>query len=542
MESSNEAPKRIKLEPKADKEYRDFLETRIIGQSEATEAFARLAVRIKSGIRNPSGIIDSKFLAGPSGVGKTEITLTLARIFDTEGGPPKVIKVDCGLLQQPHEMSKLVGSPPGYVGSEGSSGYIEPLLSPENIERNTISYKDSKGREKKLTIILFDEFEKAHPDLQKLLLVSLDKGTIQTASNRDVDLSNSVILFTSNVGNQKIEQQGEAIPVGFRTGQENSSNSKTSRETILSEMKKTFPPEFRGRVNDVIIFKPLSKDVIVSIARIKLDELQGVLKNNGINLRLNPSDNLVDYIAQKGTNPSEGARAIIKFINEQISDSLIAAHADFNLDNHEIIIDLDEEGKPSLYFGENLESGPLISENKEADAKSTRATAAKEPIEQVEQKLIDKLNNEMRSLNENTEERSEQSPIVQLIDNIKYIYDLSKRTPELEEVLSRENIYIDIINGPLFSRKRIRLFSNKNAQRFKYRGQEHYTYEIGGYYADVQISLNLANLPDFTRLLAEITDNWDTGNKEFITKLSKLTKDKIVEQISKPFNNRRNNN
>lgn len=505
-------PERVKLEPKAHRKFQDFLEARIIGQQEATEAFSHLAVRIKSGIRKQSGIIDSKFLAGPSGVGKTEITLTLARLFDSSDGPPRFTKVDCGLLQQPHEMSKLVGSPPGYVGSEGTNNYIEPVLSPENLERNTIEYTDSQGKKRKLLIILFDEFEKAHPALQRMLLVSLDKGTIQTASNKDVNLSNSVILFTSNVGNQEVERKREQ-------------NNDGAKEIVIAEMNKIFPPEFRGRVNDVIIFRHLTKEACAKITEIELNKVQSVFRENGINVKLSPSDQLIEHFAQNGLNPSEGARAIIKMINEQITDNLIAGHVDFNINNHEIILDLDENGKPSLYFGEKIEENLSETDGGKTspEEKQSEQIEIKEPIEQLKQRLIDKLNEEFKNLNDQSDEES-QSPIQQYTNNIEYIHGLNARIPELKEYFRRRQITIMITAGKvILGKKIIKLIYD---EQVNFAEQLH---DYGGF-----IVINIFFRPgDKNWLQRHISDYWDTGHEDGIKKIGSLNKREIVEQLLK---------
>lgn len=381
IDRSQPVPKSIEFKSQAHKKYQGILETIIIGQLEATEAFARLIVSIKSGIRKSSGIIDSKFLAGPSGVGKTETVTALARMLDPTGKQPKFIKIDCGLLQHNSEMSKLIGSPPGYVGSKGTGGYIEPLLSPENIARNTIQYHDIQDKPKKLVIIVFDEFEKAHPDLQKLLLVSLDKGTIQTADNRNVDLSNCVILFTSNIGNHRVEQESQKVNrIGFGIKKETSldCNIKNMREIILAEMKAAFPPEFRGRIEDTIVYRHLTREAGVKIARIKLDEITGFFSESGVFIKLSPSDQLVDYLAEKGCNLSEGARAIIKLINAEIFQNLVAAHTEFNLNGRTIVLDIDSNGNPAIYFCEQGEKRKTAEANI-ANVKPTTHTAYANP-------------------------------------------------------------------------------------------------------------------------------------------------------------------
>jgi hypothetical protein len=574
---------RVKIEPQVYKKYQQFLETRIVGQPEATGDFARLAVRIKSGIRQPSGLIDSKFLVGPSGVGKTDTALSLSRLFDESDGPPLMIKVDCGLLTEPHSISKIVGVPPGYVGSDQDPRWpADASLAPKNIAEKTITYKDAQGKDKKLVVIVFDEIEKANPTVQKLLLVALDKGTIQTGGNKDVDLSNAVILFTSNLGNQEVEQRRKKGEVLDESG---------VKKIITSNMEEALPPEFRGRLNDVIVYRHLNQEAATNIAKLKLQTVQETFASNGINIDISPSDAMLKYLITAGDIDAEGARAIIKLINEHVFDNLVAAHTDFNINGREIILDLDQDGKPSMYFGGKAQSrksmsaaqtlvplptdADLMSPALTTDDLSTHVDLAEDvkavksvddpapketgqlpmivepvksdtidspkpieepevdPLTEVELKegVIAKLKEELEEVKAKGEKEDDMPPIPRLMDHLEYIYDLSERMPELADYLrlSGKSITIKGERNVLLSPSKM-IFSYQNRFLNGMRGK---TEDSASVDSDV-FFFPLKTQPQMGSILQSFNnmwDRWDDRRRHEIRSLSKLTRVKIVQRI-----------
>lgn len=360
-------PERRRLEiPQPKDEIKAFGEA-IIGQDEAVYAFARLLVSLKSGIRpvKPQPL-DTIFLAGPSGVGKTEIVYRLAELL---GGNPqarsKVIKLNGGEYKSKAEVARLIGSPPGYIGSEDPRypGGTKPLLSQESLNSHQISFKDKSGQDRNVVIILVDEAEKADPAVHRALLSAMDHGNLDLANNTSADFRNAVIFFTSNVGNQQVEQlrdraQKEAaaqdIPVAFREAAGEALAGGEAKETVNEAFKMAFPPEFRGRINDLIIFRNLSEDAISKIIDLKVAELQHEFTVNGVPIKIELDETARAYLIKNGYNPSEGARALEKVIQTAIRDQLILADGSLGLANKTIYIEQDRQTKElAFYFSEN---------------------------------------------------------------------------------------------------------------------------------------------------------------------------------------------
>ena len=390
-----------------------------------------------------------------------------------------------------------------------------------------------------LVIIIFDEFEKAHPALQKLLLVSLDKGTIQTASNRNVDLSNAVILFTSNIGNQIVERKRQQGAV---------QDPDEARNTIVSEMGRVFPPEFRGRVNDVIIFNHLSEEAALNIAKIKIGAVNDTFRANGVNIDLSPTPQLLEYLAEHGNSPSEGARAIIKLIDDQITQDLIAAHSDFNIDGREIIIDIDEQGKPAIYFGGNAKirqpekpaTDPIsgikrrkrsytVTSTYPAVNPATTDFAIQDldvvPIETLRENTVDALETELTALKTFEEERG-QTPLVVLTKNVEYIFGLKEKILDLREYLKRRSKGVTIESSGLFSIRRANIILTVSR------------YPWGAFRSQInefrnEIHLDLAYTPDIRLVLDELTKCWDRGNEADIRKFAGISRERIVKTILK---------
>lgn len=331
-------------------EEQEMFSARIKGQDAAVKDFAFLLADLRSQIKlEGKGPRASLFLAGPSGVGKTEMTLTLADLLaQTEGdekGSTKIIVINGGEFQEDHSISRLIGSPPGYVGSSGDrDNYIRPLLSTENLDANLIKYKKTDGTEASVNIILIDEAEKAHDNFHRLFLSILDKGTIQMADNSLVDMTNSVIIFTSNLGNVEIEKSMKS-----RFGLVKVFDNSTKKKMVEDAVGDRFPPEIRGRINQFIIFEHLTPDVVKEIAMKMLNEMLTRFHSSGINLDLIVSKETLDWLSEHGHNTSEGARFMKKYINSNVYNQLMLINTDTNLNGKRVAILLNEK-KEGLDF------------------------------------------------------------------------------------------------------------------------------------------------------------------------------------------------
>ncbi len=317
---------------------------RIVGQEEAVGAFAILLAKLHSGIRSQEpGPFDIKFLAGPSGVGKTEIVYTLADLLaEGEGNPSsKVIKLNGGEYQEAGSMSRLLGAPPGYIGSEDKRwpGGTPPVFSQKNLDSHKISYKDNSGRTQSVVIILVDEAEKAHANLHRAFLSVLDKGQMELANNQNTDFSDAVIFYTSNVGNQEVEEARSISDI----------SAETAREMVSESFAAAFPPEFRGRIKDLILFNNLSPEAILKITDMRIRDVERDFASSGITIELDLSQASIDWIAAQGYNPSEGARALKKVIEREVYDKLVLAHVGIGIDRKKIYVDI-EKGDPNLSF------------------------------------------------------------------------------------------------------------------------------------------------------------------------------------------------
>ncbi|MCR4279709.1 MAG: AAA family ATPase [Candidatus Zambryskibacteria bacterium] len=267
------------------------LHERIVGQEEAVRKIADTIKRSRAGIADPNRPIGSFIFLGPTGVGKTELTKALAEfMFDDEKA---LIRVDMSELMEKHAVSKLIGAPPGYVGFEEGSDFAESV------------------RHRPYSVILFDEIEKAHPEVFNILLQILDNGRLTDAKGRVVNFKNTVIIMTSNIGAQHIDKMQS---IGFSQGED--ANYETVKEKVLSTLKDHFRPEFLNRLDDVIIFDVLSREAIKDIARIQIDIIQKRLKEKEIDLSV--TEAVLEEISKDGYNPQYGARPLKRLIQEKI--------------------------------------------------------------------------------------------------------------------------------------------------------------------------------------------------------------------------------
>lgn len=274
----------------------DVLHDRVVGQNEAVKAVARAIRRGRVGLKDPNRPIGSFIFLGPTGVGKTELCKALAQaMFGDENA---MIRLDMSEFMEKHTVSKLIGSPPGYVGFDEGSHFTE------------------KVRRKPYSVILFDEIEKAHPDVFNTLLQILDDGRLTDSQGRTVDFKNTVIIMTSNVGARLITEKQNSLGFADNKDEEN----ENIKEIVMGELKKTFRPEFLNRIDDIIVFNKLSQSEIKEIAGKMLENLKKRLK--AIEVDVDFTDNAITEIANAGYDESYGARPLRRAITSKIEDEL----------------------------------------------------------------------------------------------------------------------------------------------------------------------------------------------------------------------------
>ena len=269
----------------------EVLHDRVIGQSEAVEVVANAIRRSRAGLSDPNKPIGSFLFLGPTGVGKTELCKTLANfLFDSETA---MVRIDMSEFMEKHSVARLVGAPPGYVGYE-EGGYLTEAV-----------------RRKPYSVILLDEIEKAHPDVFNILLQVLDDGRLTDGQGRTVDFRNTVVIMTSNLGSSRIQE-------GFAT-----TNYQQMKEKVMEVVGKHFRPEFINRVDESVVFHPLSQDDIKAIALIQLAKLSERMKDNGYVLEI--SEQASDLIAQVGFDPIYGARPLKRAVQQSVENPLAKA-------------------------------------------------------------------------------------------------------------------------------------------------------------------------------------------------------------------------
>lgn len=278
----------------------NVLHERVIGQSEAVTAIAKAIRRGRVGLKDPKRPVGSFIFLGPTGVGKTELCKALAEaMFGDENA---MLRLDMSEYMEKHTVSKLIGSPPGYVGFEEGGLLTE------------------KVRRKPYSVVLFDEIEKAHPDVFNMLLQILEDGRLTDSQGRTVDFKNTIIIMTSNVGARLITEKQSSL--GFNSENENAEESekKDIKELVTGELRKVFRPEFLNRVDDIIVFNKLNKDEIKQIAVKMLKTLENRLDK--MNIKISFTDNAISEIADKGFDENYGARPLRRAIQNEIEDPL----------------------------------------------------------------------------------------------------------------------------------------------------------------------------------------------------------------------------
>jgi ATP-dependent Clp protease ATP-binding subunit ClpB len=264
----------------------EVLHERVVGQDEAVRVVSDAIIRARSGIKDPRRPIGSFIFLGPTGVGKTELAKALAAaLFDSEDN---MVRIDMSEYQERHTVSRLVGAPPGYVGYEEGGQLTEAV------------------RRKPYSVVLFDEIEKAHPDVFNTLLQVLDDGRLTDAQGRTVNFRNTVLIMTSNIGSQYLLEgvtaQAEITP--------------EARELVMGEMRRYFRPEFLNRIDDIVLFSPLTQAQIEQIVELMFNELRARLAERRISLEI--SDEARRFIAAQGFDPVYGARPLRRFIAREV--------------------------------------------------------------------------------------------------------------------------------------------------------------------------------------------------------------------------------
>lgn len=283
------------------KHLEEILHTRVIGQNEAVSAVARAIKRGRAGLKDPKRPIGSFLFLGPTGVGKTELSKALAQTMF--GSEDALIRVDMSEYMEKHAVSKFIGSPPGYVGYEEGGQLTEKI------------------RKHPYSVILFDEVEKAHPDVFNIMLQILDDGILTDAQGRKIDFKNTVIIMTSNLGAKEIlGNLHSKMGFGDHEHKEELSEHDKIKNKVMEEVKRAFKPEFLNRIDEIIVFDRLTEDNIKDIARLMLKSLKERLSENDIEAEF--SDNAITEIAKAGFDPTYGARPLRRSIQNSIEDML----------------------------------------------------------------------------------------------------------------------------------------------------------------------------------------------------------------------------
>lgn len=310
----------------------DTLHQRLIGQEQAVSATSRAIRRARVGLKSPNRPIASFIFSGPTGVGKTELAKALASYFF--GSEDSMIRLDMSEYMESHTVSKLIGSPPGYVGYDEGGQLTEAV------------------RRKPYTVLLFDEIEKAHPDVFNTLLQLLDDGHLTDSKGRKVDFKNTLIILTSNIGSKVIEKGGSGL--GFEFDNQAEASYNRIRSLVNEELKAYFRPEFLNRVDEIIVFTQLSRDEVKQIADIMLREVANRLLEKGITLQV--TENFKDLVVREGYNPSYGARPLRRAITRLLEDSLAEALLSGEIGTGDTaIVDVDDDHQVKIRKAETRE-------------------------------------------------------------------------------------------------------------------------------------------------------------------------------------------
>ena len=311
----------------------ETLHGRIIGQDEAVVAVSRAIRRARVGLKSPNRPIASFIFSGPTGVGKTELTKALATYFF--GSEDAMVRLDMSEYMERHTVSKLIGSPPGYVGYNEGGQLTEAV------------------RRRPYTVVLFDEIEKAHPDVFNLMLQIFEDGRLTDSKGRTIDFKNTLLIMTSNVGSKVIEKGGGGL--GFELSQDQSSSHYNRIKSLVNEeLKQYFRPEFLNRLDEIIVFRQLTKDEVAQIADIMLKEVFDRIAMKGIQLEV--TDRFKTRLIDEGYNPSYGARPLRRAVMRLLEDSLAEEVLSEKIKAGDTaVVDVGDDNKVKVLLGEKFE-------------------------------------------------------------------------------------------------------------------------------------------------------------------------------------------
>jgi ATP-dependent Clp protease ATP-binding subunit ClpC len=311
----------------------ETLHSRIIGQDEAVVAVSRAIRRARVGLKSPNRPIASFIFSGPTGVGKTELTKALATYFF--GSEEAMVRLDMSEYMERHTVSKLIGSPPGYVGYNEGGQLTEAV------------------RRRPYTVVLFDEIEKAHPDVFNLMLQIFEDGRLTDSKGRTIDFKNTLLIMTSNVGSKVIEKGGGGL--GFELSEDQSSSHYNRIKSLVNEeLKQYFRPEFLNRLDEIIVFRQLTKDEVAQIADIMLKEVFERISMKGIQLEV--TDRFKTRLIDEGYNPSYGARPLRRAVMRLLEDSLAEEVLSEKIKAGDTaVVDVGDDNKVKVLLGEKFE-------------------------------------------------------------------------------------------------------------------------------------------------------------------------------------------
>jgi ATP-dependent Clp protease ATP-binding subunit ClpC len=312
----------------------ETLHSRIIGQDEAVVAVSRAIRRARVGLKSPNRPIASFIFSGPTGVGKTELTKALATYFF--GSEEAMVRLDMSEYMERHTVSKLIGSPPGYVGYNEGGQLTEAV------------------RRRPYTVVLFDEIEKAHPDVFNLMLQIFEDGRLTDSKGRTIDFKNTLLILTSNVGSKVIEKGGGGIGFDISDDQSNSHYNRI-KSLVNEELKQYFRPEFLNRLDEIIVFRQLTKDEVGQIAEIMLQEVFERISLKGIQLEV--TDRFKIRLIDEGYNPTYGARPLRRAVMRLLEDSLAEEVLSEKIKSGDTaVVDVDDDNKVKVLLGEKFDT------------------------------------------------------------------------------------------------------------------------------------------------------------------------------------------
>jgi ATP-dependent Clp protease ATP-binding subunit ClpC len=321
----------------------DVLHGRVVGQDEAVTAISKAIRRARVGLKDPQRPIASFIFSGPTGVGKTELAKALAAYFF--GAEDAMIRLDMSEYMERHTVSKLIGSPPGYVGYNEGGQLTEAV------------------RRRPYSVILFDEIEKAHPDVFNSLLQILEDGRLTDAKGRTVDFKNTLLIMTSNIGSKVIEKGGGGMGF-FQAGDEAEQRYQSIRNLVNEELKQYFKPEFINRLDEIIVFRQLKKDEVKQIAGLMLKQLFGRLTEQRITLDI--TESFKDKLVEEGYNPSYGARPLRRAIQRLLEDALAEEMLSGRIGEGDVVIvDVGADGRPAFQTTASSEEKKLLTQGAE---------------------------------------------------------------------------------------------------------------------------------------------------------------------------------